>query len=96
MKALRIAGFLVAFGVSLVATATAQAAPRIFRGCAAWTFPFCFMLTTTDKKTYQLLDAGPAFPPGRRVLVYANKVGDVGLCFAPTLKVVRFKDLGPC
>ena len=98
MKSLRVAIFLVAFGAIIAASVTAQAAPRVlFRGCAHWTTPFCLMMKATDGKTYQLLDAGPAFPPDTPVLVYSNKVGDIGLCFAPTAKVVRFKVLpGRC
>ena len=99
MKPLRVAIFLIAFGAIVASSVTARAAPRVlFRGCAQWTMPFCLMMKATDGKTYQLLDAGPAFPPDTRVLVYSNKVGDVGLCFAPTARVVRFKVLkpGPC
>ena len=81
------------------ACATAGAAPRVlFRGCAHWTMPFCPMMKATNGKTYQLLDAGPAFPGGTRVIVVGNQGGEVGLCFAPTAKVLGFKVLppGPC
>ncbi len=99
MKAFRAGLFLFAIGAVSAISATADAAPRVLlRGCAAWTMPFCLMMKATDGKTYQLLDAGPAFPAGTRVMVYADRVGDVGLCFAPTAKVVRFRTLppGPC
>lgn len=53
------------------------------------------MMKATDGKTYRLVDAGPAFPAGVRTLVYANKSGDLGICFAPAAKVIRFKVLAP-
>ena len=98
MKPLCVAIFLGAFSALVASSVAAQAAPRVlFRGCAHWTMPFCLTMKTTDGKTYQLLEAGPAFPPNTPVLVYSNKVGDVGLCFAATAKVVSFKVLpGRC
>jgi len=80
-------------------TATAEAAPRIvFKGCAVWTTPTCLMMKATNRKTYSLVGAGPAFPAGRRVIAYGRPSGDVGLCFAPSATITRFKVLppGPC
>ncbi len=91
---------LLALGAgAVVSTAAAAAPPIIFRGCAYYGVPpFCPLMKATDGKTYQLLEAGPAFPPGTRVLVYGTKAGDIGLCFRPTAKVIRFRVLppGPC
>ena len=60
--------------------------------------PFCLMMKATNGKTYQLLDAGPAFPAGTRAFVVGNMGGEFGHRFAPTAKVVGFKVLppGPC
>jgi hypothetical protein len=99
MRVFRAGIFVATLSVGIAATSIAQAAPRVlFNGCAYWGLPFCLMMKATDGKTYQLIDAGPAFPPNTRVMVYANPVGDAGLCFAPGAKVVRFKVLppGPC
>ena len=100
MSFMRSSIALLALGAGIAVSTAAAAAPRVlFRGCAHYGVPpFCLMMKATDGKTYQLLEAGPAFPPGTRVLVYGTQVGDIGLCFAPTAKVIRFKVLppGPC
>lgn len=97
MTLLRHSVAALTLGAGLVASTAADAV--VLRGCADYRPfpPLCLMMKASDGKTYQLLEAGPAFPPGRRVLVYGDKVGDVGICFAPTVRVIRFRvQPGPC
>jgi hypothetical protein len=54
-------------------------------GCAQYQPPFCTILGG-----YSLLDAAPPVPTGVGVTVWGVKSGDLGVCFHPTLKVLRW------
>jgi hypothetical protein len=100
MKAFRVTTLLFGLSAIITATSAAEAAPRLlFKGCAYLSMlpPGCLKMKATDGKTYQLLDVPPSFAAGTPAFVYANPGAEIGLCFAPTARMIGFKPMpGKC
>lgn len=59
-------------------------------GCTQFRVPFCTVVVSGGK-AYSLIDAVPPIPYNVGVTLVGQKVGDVGPCFAPTIKVLKWK-----
>jgi len=86
--------FLLSAGLAAGVAGQANAAKRAnsfitLSGCAHYQVPACTMLRSGGQ-TYSLVGASPAVPLNVGVTVTGTKSGDLGICFAPSIKVVKW------
>ena len=85
---------LLGAGMALGMAGQANAAKRsksdiVLQGCTYYRVPACTMIRSRGQ-TYSLVGASPAVPLNAGVTVTGTKSGDWGICFAPTIKVVKW------
>jgi len=93
----RIAKLVTMLGAIMAgSSAVAVAAEQIVvRGCARSTPPFCTLIGS-GSGTYALISDAP-IPTDVGIAVTGTKAGDLGVCFATPLKVVKWTRTGqPC
>lgn len=61
----------------------------VLRGCAHYQVPACTMISSGGQ-TYSLVGASPPVPLNVGVTVIGTKSGDIGVCFAASIKVVKW------
>lgn len=88
--------FALLLGAGLVVGVAghADAAKRVkdgvvLRGCAHYQVPACTIIKSGGQN-YSLVGASPPVPLNVGVTVVGIKTGESGLCFAPTIKVVKW------
>jgi hypothetical protein len=86
--------FAIAAGFTVGIAGHADAATRansfiVLRGCAHYQVPSCTMISSGGH-TYSLVGASPPVPLDVGVTVVGTKSGDMGICFAPSIKVVKW------
>ena len=89
-------GFALALGAGLLVgmAGHADAAKSansfiVLRGCAHYQVPACTIISSGGH-TYSLVGASPPVPLNVGVTVVGTKSGDIGICFAPSIKVVKW------
>jgi hypothetical protein len=84
----------LALAASIVAGIAGQANAAnsfiVLRGCARWAPPACTIMNQGGQ-TYSLVGASPPVPLNVGVDVTATKSGEIGICFAASFKVIKWK-----
>ncbi len=86
--------FALAAGFVVGIAGHADAAKRsnsfiVLRGCAHYQVPACTIISSGGH-TYSLHGASPAVPLNVGVTVVGTKSGDISICFATPIKVVKW------
>jgi hypothetical protein len=86
--------FVLAAGFVAGIAGHADAAKRansfiILHGCAHFQVPACTIISSGGQ-TYNLVGASPPVPLNVGVTVVGTKSGDIGICFATSIKVVKW------
>ena len=86
-------GFALTFAAALLLGMAGQAAAKdkliTVKGCAHFAPPACTLIGS-GANTYSLSGGSPPVPTGVGVTVVGIKAGDVSICFATPLKVVKW------
>ena len=92
MRQARVLAVALLFGIAARADAAEQI---VVRGCAHEAPPSCTIISAGGK-TYALISDAP-IPTNVAVTVTGVKAGDLGICFATPLKVVKWSRTNqPC
>ncbi len=88
------AAFIFAAGFMFGLVGDASAGKRansfiVLRGCAHYQVPACTKISSGGQ-TYSLVGASPPVPLNVGVTVVGTKSGDIGVCFATSIKVVKW------